>query len=63
MTSPQVAAAVKLPVDEVELLVMKAISLNLVRGSIDECDKVKKALLSCYLASVTVTLFVMCSAH
>ncbi|XP_063679621.1 26S proteasome non-ATPase regulatory subunit 13-like [Bolinopsis microptera] len=36
----EVAAAVKLPVDEVELLVMKAISLNLVRGSIDECDKV-----------------------
>jgi len=36
----EVAAAVKLPVDEVELLVMKAISLNLVRGSIDEVDKV-----------------------
>lgn len=36
----EVAAAVKLPVDEDELLVMKAISLNLVRGSIDECDKV-----------------------
>eukprot|EP00116_Pleurobrachia_bachei_P005552 sb/3465814/ len=36
----EVAAAVKLPVEEVELLVMKAISLNLVRGSIDECDKV-----------------------
>jgi len=36
----EVATAVKLPVDEVELLVMKAISLNLVRGSIDEVDKV-----------------------
>lgn len=36
----EVAAAAKLPVDEVELLVMKAISLDLVKGSIDECDKV-----------------------
>ena len=53
MISLQVAAAVKLPVDEVELLVMKAISLNLVRGSIDECDKVRKAQLSCYLEPVT----------
>lgn len=36
----EVATTVKLPVDEVELLVMKAISLNLVRGSIDEVDSV-----------------------
>jgi len=34
-----VAAATKLPIKEVEPLVMKALSLKLVRGSIDELDK------------------------
>jgi len=36
---PDVAKATKLPVKEVEPLVMKALSLKLVRGTIDEVDQ------------------------
>eukprot|EP01098_Paradermamoeba_levis_P005944 TRINITY_DN247_c0_g1_i4.p1 TRINITY_DN247_c0_g1~~TRINITY_DN247_c0_g1_i4.p1 ORF type:complete len:427 (+),score=158.97 TRINITY_DN247_c0_g1_i4:88-1281(+) len=35
-----IAAAVKLPLDQIELLVMKALSLKLVKGTIDEVEKV-----------------------
>ncbi|XP_076349062.1 regulatory particle non-ATPase 9 [Tachypleus tridentatus] len=34
-----IASETKLPIDEVELLVMKALSLDLVRGAIDQVDK------------------------
>lgn len=36
---PDIATATKLPVKEVEPLVMKALSLKLVKGSIDEVDQ------------------------
>ena len=35
----EVAAKTKLPENEVELLVMRALSLGLVKGSIDQIDK------------------------
>ena len=35
----EIAAKTKLPEDEVELLVMRALSLGLVKGSIDQVDK------------------------
>lgn len=39
LTFDEVAAKTKLPEDEVELLVMRALSLGLVKGSIDQIDK------------------------
>lgn len=39
LTFGEVAAKTKLPEDEVELLVMRALSLGLVKGSIDQIDK------------------------
>jgi len=36
---PEIATATKLKVDEVELLVMKALSLKLIRGTIDEVNQ------------------------
>jgi len=39
ITFEQIAAASKLPIDQVELLVMRALSLNLVRGVIDQVDE------------------------
>lgn len=38
MTFQQVAEATRVPVHEVEHLIMKALSLKLVRGSIDQID-------------------------
>ena len=39
LTFAQVAEKTKLPEDEIELLVMRALSLGLVKGSIDQIDK------------------------
>lgn len=39
LTFTQVAEKTKLPEDEIELLVMRALSLGLVKGSIDQIDK------------------------
>lgn len=39
LTFQDIATEAKIAVDQVELLVMKALSLNLVRGSIDEVDR------------------------
>ena len=39
LTFTEIAAETHLPIDEVELLVMKALSLGLVRGSIDEVER------------------------
>lgn len=39
LTFDNIAATAKIPKDDVELLVMKALSLGLVRGSIDEIDQ------------------------
>jgi len=39
LTFAEIAGKTHLPLDEVELLVMKALSLNLVRGTIDEVDQ------------------------
>jgi len=39
LTFQDIASEAKIPLDEVEMLVMKALSLNLVKGSIDEVDR------------------------
>lgn len=39
LTFQEIATQTKLPLDEVELLVMKALSLELIKGSIDEVDQ------------------------
>merc|ERR1711923_273422 len=39
LTFQEIADAAKLPIHEVEILVMKALSLGLVRGSIDQVEQ------------------------
>ena len=39
LTFAEVSVKTKLPEDEIELLVMRALSLGLVKGSIDQIDK------------------------
>lgn len=39
LTFTEISQEARLPEDEVELLVMKALSLSLVKGSIDHVDK------------------------
>ncbi|XP_031424479.2 26S proteasome non-ATPase regulatory subunit 13-like [Clupea harengus] len=39
LTFQEIAQSAKIPVNEVELLVMKALSVGLIKGNIDEIDK------------------------